>query len=203
MTTAEILTRARNAFKMGEYPLVETPGPAHPGSRARVGRGLQPPGQRVREDGPVPQGHRAVPEGRGDQARLRRGAQQPRGHPEEDRVLRRGHPPPGEGHRPRPRQRGDLYYNLGNVYKALGNTAQAEENFQKAIAVDSVVRALLHQPGNRAGGGRAGSAMPCASTRRACRSTRTSPGCTSTSAWSTSAGQAEGGARGIRDRRPA
>ena len=57
-------------------------------------------------------------------------------------------------------QRGDVYYNLGNVYKALGNDELAEENFAKAIAVDPGLRALLHQPRHGAGGaGRFGDAI--------------------------------------------
>ena len=135
MATPEILVRARNAFKMGEYPLVEKLALRILEDEPESAVAYNLLGSVVRKDGPFPQGHRAVPEGRGHQARLYRGAQQSRGDLQAHRVLRGGHPAFRAGDQSLP-QRGDVYYNLGNVYKALDNNGLAEENFSKAIAVD-------------------------------------------------------------------
>ena len=65
MTTAEILTRARNAFKMGEFTLVEKLAmrilealPDSPVAYNLLGSVCE-------KTGAFPQGNRALPEGRG------------------------------------------------------------------------------------------------------------------------------------------
>ena len=186
MTTPEILVRARNAFKMGEYPLVEKLA------------------LRILEDQPDSAvaynllGSVCEKTGRFRKAieMFQKAVQLKPDYTEAHNnlgVLYKRIEAYGEAipHFERAidlsPERGDVYYNLGNVYKALNNNELAEENFSKAIAVDPVLRPLLHQPRHGAGGGRTGSAMRSASTRRACRPTRHSRGFTTTSASSTSA----------------
>ena len=135
MTTGEVLTRARNAFKMGEYPLVEKLAlrilESEPDSAIaynllgsvceRTGRfrkavELFQKAVELAPDSPESHNNLGVV--------LKRMESYGEAIPHFERAIELA---PG---------RGDVYFNLGNVYKALGNDEAAEESFQKAIAVD-------------------------------------------------------------------
>ena len=135
MATPEILVRARNAFKIGEFPAGGKARLANPGIRAGIRRRVQSSGKRVREDGSLPQGHRAVPESGGAEARLHRGAQQSRGHLQAHRVLRRGDSPLRARHRPLAAARRRVLQ-PGQCLQGPRERRPAEENFAKAIAVE-------------------------------------------------------------------
>jgi tetratricopeptide (TPR) repeat protein len=135
MTTGEILMRARNAYKMGEYPLVEKlamrilddqPGSAVAynllGSvcekQGRFRKAIEMFQKAVEMKPDYTEAHNNLG------VLLKRVEDYGEAIPHFEKAIQLD-----------PR-RGDVYYNLGNVHKALGNLPLAEENFEQALAVD-------------------------------------------------------------------
>ena len=135
MTSGEILVRARNAFKMGEFPLVEKLAlrilEEQPDSAVAynlLGSVCEKTGRFRKAIEMFQKAVAAKPDYTEAHNNLgvlfKRIESYGEAIPHFERAINLSP------------QRGDVYYNLGNVYKALGNDEQAEENFAKAIAVD-------------------------------------------------------------------
>ncbi len=135
MTTTEILTRARSAFKMGEFTLVEKLAmrilealPESPIAFNLLGSVCEKTGRFRKAIELFQKAVELKPDYTEAHNNLgvifKRIQSYGEAIPHFEKAINLS-----------PR-RGDVYYNLGNVYKALNNNALAEENFQKAIAVD-------------------------------------------------------------------